>query len=61
MNVTIHPGRLTGAVRAPVSKSMAHRALICAALTLLLRPLAYAILVGKKRRVATRHREVKSF
>ena len=32
MNVTIHPGRLAGAVRAPVSKSMAHRALICAAL-----------------------------
>lgn len=37
------------------------RSLICAALTLLLRPVAYAILVGDKRRVPTRHREVKSF
>ena len=37
------------------------RSLICAALTLLLRPVAYAILVGEKRRVPTRHREVKSF
>ena len=37
------------------------RALICAALTLLLRPVAYAILVGDKRRVPTRHREVKSY
>ena len=32
MNVTIHPGRLTGAVRVPASKSAAHRALIAAAL-----------------------------
>ena len=32
MNVTIHPGRLAGTVRAPASKSMAHRALIGAAL-----------------------------
>ena len=37
------------------------RSLICAVLTLLLRPVAYAILVGDKRRVPTRHREVKSF
>ena len=37
------------------------RALICTALTVLLRPVAYAILVGNKRRVPTRHREVKSF
>ena len=32
MNVTIHPGRLSGAVRVPASKSAAHRALIAAAL-----------------------------
>ena len=31
MNVTIHPGPLTGEVVAPSSKSEAHRALICAA------------------------------
>ena len=37
------------------------RSLVCAALTLLLRPVAYAILVGDQRRVPTRHREVKSF
>ena len=33
MNVIITPGRLSGRVRAPASKSAAHRALICAALT----------------------------
>ncbi|MBR2698254.1 MAG: 3-phosphoshikimate 1-carboxyvinyltransferase [Clostridia bacterium] len=33
MNVTIHPGRLSGAVRVPASKSAAHRALIAAALS----------------------------
>ena len=33
MNITIHPGRLSGAVRVPPSKSMAHRALIAAALS----------------------------
>ena len=32
MNVLITPGRLSGSVRAPASKSAAHRALICAAL-----------------------------
>lgn len=32
MNVTIRPGALTGEVRAPSSKSEAHRLLICAAL-----------------------------
>ena len=32
MNVTIHPGRLSGSVRVPASKSAAHRALIAAAL-----------------------------
>ena len=37
------------------------RSLICTALTLLLRPVAYAILLGDNRRVPTRHREVKSF
>ena len=37
------------------------RALICTALTLLLRPVAYAILLGDNRRVPTRHREVKTF
>ncbi len=31
MNVTVHPGALTGEVTAPSSKSEAHRALICAA------------------------------
>ncbi len=31
MNVTVHPGPLTGEVLAPSSKSEAHRALICAA------------------------------
>ena len=32
MNITIYPGKLSGAVKAPPSKSMAHRALIAAAL-----------------------------
>lgn len=32
MNVTIRPGKLSGAVRVPASKSAAHRALIAAAL-----------------------------
>ena len=32
MNITIKPGRLSGKVRAPASKSAAHRALVCAAL-----------------------------
>ena len=32
MNVVVAPGRLSGAVRAPASKSAAHRLLICAAL-----------------------------
>ena len=32
MNMTIHPGMLSGTVRVPASKSMAHRALIAAAL-----------------------------
>ena len=33
MNVFIHPGRAAGRVTAPPSKSMAHRLLICAALS----------------------------
>ena len=33
MNVVITPGRLAGSVRVPASKSAAHRALICAALS----------------------------
>ena len=33
MNVVIHPGKLSGAVRVPASKSAAHRALIAAALS----------------------------
>ena len=37
------------------------RALICAGLTTLLRPAAYAILIGNRDRVPTRDREVKSF
>lgn len=38
------------------------RALICTALTVLLRPLAYSILLGGNRgRIPTRNREVKSF
>ena len=32
MNATVYPGRLSGAVRVPASKSAAHRALIAAAL-----------------------------
>ena len=32
MRVTVHPGRLSGSVQAPPSKSHAHRLLICAAL-----------------------------
>ena len=32
MNVTIHPGKLSGGVRVPASKSAAHRALIASAL-----------------------------
>ena len=35
MNVTIHPGRLSGTVRVPASKSAAHRALSRAAPTYL--------------------------
>lgn len=31
MDITIYPGRLSGRVRAPASKSLAHRYLICAA------------------------------
>ena len=42
--------------------NIAVRALICTALTILLRPLAYSILLGGNRgRVPTRNREVKSF
>ena len=42
--------------------NIAARALICTALTLLFRPLAYALLLGGDRgRVPTRNREVKSF
>ena len=41
--------------------NIAVRSLICAALTLLLRPAAYSILVGNRSRVPTRDREVKSF
>ena len=42
--------------------NIAVRALICAALTTLLRPAAYALLIGNNRnRVPTRNREVKSF
>lgn len=33
MDVIVYPGRLAGTVKAPPSKSLAHRALICAALT----------------------------
>ena len=32
MDVKVWPGKLSGVVKAPPSKSMAHRALICAAL-----------------------------
>ncbi|MBR6890351.1 MAG: hypothetical protein IKN05_05125, partial [Clostridia bacterium] len=42
--------------------NIAIRSLICTALTMLLRPLAFALLVGNNRsRVPTRNREVKSF
>ena len=42
--------------------NIAARALICTALTILLRPLAYKILLGGDRaRVPARHREVRSF
>ena len=37
------------------------RAAICTALTLLLRPLASKLLLGNRRRIPTRQREVKSF
>ncbi len=33
MDIKVYPGKLTGAVQAPPSKSLAHRALICAALS----------------------------
>lgn len=33
MDVIVYPGKLRGTVKAPPSKSLAHRALICAALT----------------------------
>lgn len=41
--------------------NIAIRSLICAALTLLLRPAAYSLLLGNPSRVPTRDREVKSF
>ena len=41
--------------------NIAVRSLICAALTLLLRPAAYSMLLGNRSRVPTRDREVKSF
>lgn len=41
--------------------NIAVRALICTALTMLLRPAAYAMLVGNRSRVPTRNREVRSF
>ncbi|MDE6776779.1 MAG: 3-phosphoshikimate 1-carboxyvinyltransferase, partial [Oscillospiraceae bacterium] len=33
MNIEIQPGKLVGTVKIPSSKSMAHRMLICAALS----------------------------
>ena len=41
--------------------NIAARSLICTALTLLLRPAAYSVLLGNRNRVPTRDREVKSF
>ena len=41
--------------------NIAARSLICTALTLLLRPVAYSLLLGNRSRVPTRDREVKSF
>ena len=41
--------------------NIAVRSLICTALTLLLRPVAYSMLLGNRSRVPTRDREVKSF
>ena len=51
----------TAEVRFIYFVNIAIRALICAALTLLLRPAACALLVGNRNRVPTRDREVKSF
>ena len=52
----------TAEIRAVYFLNMFVRALIVTALTILLRPLAYSILLGGNRgRVPARHREVKSF
>ena len=51
----------TAVIRPIFFVNIAVRSLICAALTLLLRPVAYAILVGNRSRVPARHREVKTF
>ena len=52
----------TAELRAVYFVNISVRALIVTALTILLRPLAYAILLGGNRgRIPTRHREVKSF
>ena len=51
----------TAALRPEYFINIVARSLICAALTLLLYPLAYALLVGNRNRVPNRDREVKSF
>lgn len=52
----------TAAIQGMYFVNIAVRALICTALTLALRPLAYKVLVGDNRgRIPTRNREVKSF
>ena len=52
----------TAEIRAVYFLNISVRALIVTALTILLRPLAYSILLGNNRgRVPARHREVKSF
>ena len=51
----------TAEVRPIYFVNIAIRALICTALTLLLRPAAEALLLGNRNRVPTRDREVKTF
>ena len=51
----------TAEIRPVYFLNIAARSLICTALVLLLRPAAYALLLGNRSRVPTRHREVKSF
>ena len=51
----------TAIIRPVFFLNIAIRSLICTALAMLLRPVAYSVLLGNRSRVPTRNREVKSF